>query len=78
MPVLEGDAATYVYTLEDRHMVAAFREGEEPLETSHDGLAVVEMLIALYRSSEIGSTVHLPAEEPKTYFPPVARGEYQG
>ena len=30
MPVLEGEAATYVYTLEDRHMVAAFREGEEP------------------------------------------------
>jgi hypothetical protein len=58
-------------------MVVAFREGEEPLETFHDGLAIVEMLMARYRSSEIGSTVHLPAEELKTYVSPVARGEYQ-
>jgi predicted dehydrogenase len=78
MPVLEDEAATYGYTLEDRHMVAAFREGEEPLETFRDGVAVVEMLMALYRSAEIGNTVHLPDEELETYVPPVARGEYQG
>jgi predicted dehydrogenase len=78
MPVLEDEAATYGYTLEDRHMVAAFHEGKEPLETFHDGVAVVEMLMALYRSAEIGSTVHLPDEELETYVPPVARGEYQG
>ena len=34
--------------------------------------------MALYRSAEIGSNVHLPAEELKTYVPPVARGAYQG
>ena len=78
MPVLEGEAETCGYALEDRHMVAAFREGEEPLETFHDGVAVAEMLVALYRSAEIGSTVHLPAEELKTYVPAVARGGYQG
>ena len=78
MPVLEDEAATYGYTLEDRHMVAAFREGKEPLETFRDGVAVVEMLMALYRSAEIGSTVHFPDEELETYVPPVARGEYQG
>src|SRR4030095_5212927 len=61
MPVLEDEAATYGYTLEDRHMVEAFRKGEEPLETFRDGVAVVEMLMALYRSAETGSTVHLPA-----------------
>jgi predicted dehydrogenase len=78
MPILEDEAATYGYTLEDRHMVGAFREGEEPLETFRDGVAVVEMLMALYRSAETGSTVYLPDDELETYVPPVARGEYRG
>jgi predicted dehydrogenase len=78
MPILEDEAATYGYTLEDRHMVGAFREGEEPLETFRDGVAVVEMLMALYRSAETGSTVYLPEDELETYVPPVARGEYRG
>ena len=78
MPVLEDEAATYGYTLEDRHMVEAFRKGEEPLETFRDGVAVVEMLMALYRSAETGSTVHLPDDALETYVPPVARGEYRG
>jgi predicted dehydrogenase len=78
MPILEDEAATYGYTLEDRHMVEAFREGEEPLETFRDGVAVVEMLMALYRSAETGSTVYLPDDELETYVPPVARGEYRG
>jgi predicted dehydrogenase len=78
MPVLEDEAATYGYTLEDRHMVEAFRKGEEPLETFRDGVAVVEMLMALYRSAETGSTVHLPDDGLETYVPPVARGEYHG
>jgi predicted dehydrogenase len=78
MPVLEDEAATYGYTLEDRHMVGAFRKGEEPLETFRDGVAVVEMLMALYRSAETGSTVHLPDDLLETYVPPVARGDYRG
>ena len=78
MPVLEDEAATYGYTLEDRHMVGAFRRGEEPLETFRDGVAVIEMLMALYRSAETGSTVHLPDDGLETYIPPVARGEYHG
>jgi predicted dehydrogenase len=78
MPVLEDEAAIYGYTLEDRHMVEAFRKGEEPLETFRDGVAVVEMLMALYRSAETGSTVHLPDDTLETYVPPVARGEYRG
>ena len=78
MPILEDEAATYGYTLEDRHMVGAFREGEAPLETFRDGVAVVEMLMALYRSAETGSTVYLPDDELETYVPPVARGEYRG
>ncbi len=77
LPVLEDEAGTYGYTAEDRHMVEAFRKGTAPLETFHDGAAVVEMLMALYRSAELGRTIALPDEELATYRPPVARGTYQ-
>ena len=64
--------------LEDRHMVECFRSGERPIETFHDGVDVVEMLMALYRSAETGRTVELPNEDLETYIPPLARGEYRG
>jgi len=35
-------------------MVDAFRHRRQPVETFHDGVAVAEMLMALYRSAEIG------------------------
>ena len=73
MPVLEDEAGVYGYTDENRHMVECFRRGETPLETFHDGLAVVEILMGLYRSAEIGETIHFPAPELETYVPPVAR-----
>jgi hypothetical protein len=36
-------------------------------------VAVVEMLMALYRSAETGQVVTLPASELETYVPLVAR-----
>ena len=73
MPVLEDEAGVYGYTEENRHMVECFRKGEQPLETFHDGLAVVEMLMALYRSAETGQTVQFPVGDLENYVPPVAR-----
>jgi Predicted dehydrogenases and related proteins len=73
MPVLEDEAGIYGYTDENRHMVECFRKGETPIETFHDGVAVIEMLIGLYRSAEIGSTVKFPAPELEDYVPLVAR-----
>ncbi|WP_353646703.1 Gfo/Idh/MocA family oxidoreductase [Mesorhizobium sp. WSM2239] len=73
MPVLEDEAGVYGYTDENRHMVECFRKGETPLETFHDGLAVVEILIGLYMSSEIGRTVYFPEPELETYVPVVSR-----
>lgn len=73
MPVLEDEAGVYGYTDENRHMVECFRKGETPLETFVDGLGVVEMLMGLYRSAEIGETVHFPAPELEHYVPVVAR-----
>ena len=73
MPVLEDEAGVYGYTDENRHMVECFRKGERPLETFDDGLAVVEILMGLYRSAEINGTVSFPAPELENYVPVVAR-----
>lgn len=73
MPVLEDEAGVYGYTDENRHMVECFRKGDTPMETFHDGLAVVEILMGLYKSAETGETVRFPAPELETYVPVVAR-----
>jgi predicted dehydrogenase len=73
MPVLEDEAGSYGYTSENRHMVEAFRAGTPPMETFADGVAVVEMLMALYRSAELGQVVRLPDPALEGYIPPVAR-----
>jgi len=73
MPVVEDEAAVYGYSLENRHMVEAFSQGRKPMETFEDGVAVVEMLMAVYRSAEIGRTITFPSPELETYVPPVAR-----
>jgi predicted dehydrogenase len=73
MPVLEDEAGIYGYTDENRHMVECFRKGTRPSETFHDGVAVVEMLMALYRSAELGQTVYLAETDLGDYVPPVAR-----
>ena len=73
MPVLEDEVATYGYVAEDRHVAQAFAAGRQPSETFEDGVAVLELLMALYRSAELGRTV-APGEEDLTgYVPPVAR-----
>ena len=73
MPVLDDEPGIYGYTLENRHFVEAFRARRMPDETFADGVAVVEMLMALYRSAELGRTISLPDPELETYVPPVAR-----
>ncbi|MGO4739627.1 Gfo/Idh/MocA family protein [Bosea sp. 2KB_26] len=73
MPVLEDEAGVYGYTLENRHFVEAFRRGTMPEETFADGVAVVHMLMALYRSAELGRTVNFADEDLDEYVPVVAR-----
>jgi predicted dehydrogenase len=73
MPVVEDEYGSYGYTAENRHMVECFRNGRQPTETFADGVAVMEILMALYRSAEIGQVVTLPAPELESYVPPVAR-----
>lgn len=73
LPVMEDEATTYGYVAEDRHMVEAFRAGRAPEETFADGVAVMEILMALYRSAELGRTVHPGDEDLSAYVPAVAR-----
>jgi predicted dehydrogenase len=73
MPVVEDEYGSYGYTAENRHMVECFRAGKRPTETFDDGVAVMEILMALYRSAEMGQVVKLPAPELETYMPLVAR-----
>ena len=73
MPVVENEADIYGYVGENRHMVDAFRHRRQPIETFHDGVAVAEILMALYRSAEIGQVVTFPSPDLETYVPPVAR-----
>nr|WP_321525566.1 Gfo/Idh/MocA family oxidoreductase [uncultured Cohaesibacter sp.] len=73
MPVLEDEAGIYGYTDENRHMVECFRKGVTPAETFEDGLAVVQMLMGLYYSAEVGRTVSFPVDDLEDYVPVVAR-----
>ncbi len=73
MPVVEDEATLYGYVAENRHMVQAFLNGRAPEETFHDGAAVLEALMGLYRSAETGRTVTLPDETLATFIPAVAR-----
>jgi predicted dehydrogenase len=77
MPVVEDEASVYGYTLQNRHMVQSFLRGEQPIETFSDGVAVVEILMAIYRSAELGCTITFPCPELETYQPPVARGVWK-
>ena len=74
MPALEDEAGVYGYTNENRHMVECFRTGRTPDETFRDGLAVTATLMALYRSAELGRTIHPEEEDLEGYIPPMARG----
>ena len=73
MPIVEDEAGTYGYIGENRHMVDCFRHGRTPIETFHDGVEVVKMVMALYKSAETGQVVQLPDESLETYVPVPAR-----
>lgn len=76
MPVIADEPAAYGYTAENRHMVRAFLEGRMPSETWHDGLAVVEVLMAAYKAAETGQVVRFPTDL-TDFTPAVAEGTWR-
>ncbi|MGL4961626.1 MAG: Gfo/Idh/MocA family protein [Inquilinus sp.] len=77
MPILEDEAGIYGYTEENRYFTEAFRKGEAPFETFADGIEVVRILMALYRSAEEGRTVRFTEDGLDTFVPAVARAPEQ-
>jgi len=73
MPVIDDEPSLYGYVNENRHFVESFRKGREPIETFADGLEVVRIIMALYKSAESGVTVHLPDDGLDDYVPVVMR-----
>jgi len=69
MPVVDDEAGIYGYTLENRSMVRAFRAGELPEETFADGVEVTRLVMALYKSAELGRTVPFPDPDLADYIP---------
>jgi predicted dehydrogenase len=77
MPVLAGEAAAYGYEGENRHFVRAFLHGIKPALTFEDGLEVVELLMAAYKSAELRRSVPLPARGLQSFKPLVAQGKWK-
>jgi predicted dehydrogenase len=73
MPIIEDEAGVYGYIGENRHMVDCFRHGRRPIETLEDGVEVVRMVMALYKSAETGRVVQFPDPDLETYVPVPAR-----
>jgi len=73
MPIAEEEINLYGYVGENRHMVESFLAGEQPDESFEDGLAVVEMLMALYKSAEEARTVFPAQEDLSGFIPMVAK-----
>jgi predicted dehydrogenase len=76
MPVVADEAGEYGYVAENRHMVQSFRRGVRPEENFSDGVAVAELLMAAYRSAELGRTLAFPFKGMESYVPPVALGRW--
>lgn len=76
MPVVTDETVVYGYVDENRHMVQKFLNGQRPDETFDDGVAVTELLMAAYKSAEIGEAVTLDGAELDDFIPAVARGAW--
>lgn len=77
MPVVPDEASAYGYAEENRHMVRCFREGRSPALTFADGLEVVRLLMAAYRSAETGRPVDPTDPTLREFVPAVAQGTWR-
>lgn len=76
MPVIPDEVTTYGYLDQNRHVVSAFRNGENAREDLYDGLEVVKLCMASYKAAEEGERIDLADADLETYIPEPARGEF--
>lgn len=77
MPIVGNEAAEYGYENENRYFARCFLEGRQPELTCHDGLEVVELLMACYMSAEQGRTIDWKPPGLETFVPAVAKGTWK-
>jgi len=69
MPFIGDEAHTYGYTAENQHMTRAFAEGRMPRETFRDGVLVTQLLMAAYKSAELGVTLRFNPDNLDEFVP---------
>jgi predicted dehydrogenase len=77
MPVVAQEQVAYGYEAENRHFVRVFLGLEQPRLTFDDGLEVVRVLMAGYRSAELGCTIDFASADLDAFVPAVAQGTWQ-
>jgi predicted dehydrogenase len=77
MPVVGDEAAEYGYEAENRYFIKCFREGNQPNENFHDGLAVTELLMTAYMSAEQERVIEFRPPDLDAFIPAVARGVWK-
>lgn len=76
MPYLGDEAHVYGYTAENQHMISAFARGIMPRETLHDGLLVMKLLMAAYKSAELGQVVRFVDDAFDEFIPLVQQDKW--
>ena len=77
MPTVADESFTYGFQAENRHMVQSFLQNKMPLENWHDGLAVLEVIMAIYKSAEMGKRLKFQPGSFDGYVPQPARGNWK-
>ncbi len=76
MPTIPDESFTYGIQAENRHMVQSFLQNRLPLENWHDGLAVLELIMACYMAAEKGKRLKFPPDSLDNFVPQPARGHW--
>jgi len=76
MPTVADESFTYGFQAEDRHMVQSFLQNKMPMENWHDGLAILEIIMACYMSAERGKRLKFQTGSFDNYIPQPARGKW--
>lgn len=76
MPIVSDESLSYGYSDENASFTADFLRGKQPLESLENGVEVVNLLMAAYRSAEERTTIDFPIDL-SDFTPAVARGTWR-
>ncbi|HYW01945.1 MAG TPA: hypothetical protein VE862_10780, partial [Candidatus Acidoferrum sp.] len=76
MPTVADESFTYGFQAEDRHMVQRFLKNQMPIENWHDGVAILEIIMACYMAAEKGKRLKFQPGSFDDYIPQPARGKW--